>query len=447
MIVLVALLACKDPAPEALPAPEVSVVPDEVVPTLLHVSWTGAAGTTVGRVRYGMDGELDGEVVEAEPTAVHAVRFLGLAAGHPATIEVEELDGDGVVLARATVELTLDDPPVDLARVEEVQVPEDPPTDHLMVSSVDVETGVASVQVVDWKGRPLWWIPPSNTYAGFARLRRDGAALLLPRTEPAFEGGPNGSVAHVAWDGAQDWWSTPAIHHDVVELADGTLLAATLETRQYQDMELAADTLKVFGHDGELRRVWSAWDHYEVEENRCWDILETPEGAAEWTHANGLDVDEAQGLALVSLYCQEAVVAVDLENGASPWTLGGDVGTLALLGDPGFGPQHAPRFTEGGVRLFDNNEVVAEGSRVVEYGVDPFAGTAELRGEWRPDGHPWTGVLGEADDYSDGLLVSWGIGGGVYYVDATGQVLGELKVESPQSVGSVAGVPAMPLPE
>jgi len=447
LLAVALLVGCASPGPDGLPEPEVTVVPDELVPTLLTVSWTGRAGTTVGRVRFGLDGVLDGEVSEPEPTAVHELRVLGLAAGHPGTIQVEELDPDGVVLARATVELVLDDPPPELAEMESVRVPDAPLTDLLLVSHVDVDTGIASLQVVDWLGRPRWWIPPSNTYAGFSRLRRDGAAVLLPRTEPASDGAPNGTVAHVAWDGTQEWWSAPAIHHDLVELSDGTILAAVLETRRYEDQELAADVLKVFGPDGEVREVWSAWEHYPVEENRCWDILETGEGAAEWTHANGLDVDEAQGLALVSLYCQETVVAVDLANGASPWALGGTVGTLDLVGDGGFGPQHAPRLTDGGVRLFDNNDVYSEGSRVVQYGVDVFTGIAELRGEWRPPGEPWSGVLGEANAYGDGLLMSWGLGGEVYLVGPDGEILGELDSETTQSVGSVAGVQAMPLPE
>jgi hypothetical protein len=437
------LLACHD----ATVLPErVSVEADAVMPSLVHVHWE-TSEAVVGEVTYALEGEPTVSTgLAPNATTSHEVEVWGIPAGSHADLQILD-HADGVVVGETTSSVDMDPAPTDLARVEPVIHPDAPPTPWLLIASVNPSTGAASLQVVDWAGRPLWWLPPSNTLSGYARIQADGKGILYVTTDRVNDADQPGAIAHTGWDGTTTLWPAAHAHHDLLELPDGRVGATAWTVRDVDGELIGGDQVQIVGEAGVEEVVWDAFDHIPVVENRCWDIFELTDGAVDWTHVNGLDYDPGHDTWLVSLYCQESVIAVDGHTGGIFWGLGGEVGSLRIEGDPGFGPQHSPRFEPGGLRLYDNGMDIGAGSRVVHYAVDPGAGTATFAGDWHAPDHGYTGVMGETNAYADGSLVGMGFDGGVYYLGPDGTILGQLDVVGGETVGSVLGVAAMPLEE
>lgn len=435
------LLACA--SPEVLPE-NVSVEVDDVIPTLVHVRWSTAEPVMTEVISTLPEDPAVTIPGSTTPASSHAVDLYPLPAGTTVDLVLRNLTEDGTELGRSTRTLDLAKPPEELASVAEVQIPEDPPTPYLLVASVNADTGLASVQVVDWHGRAVWWVPPDNTYAGFARPRADGGGVYIVTNWMPDGAVDAGAVGLVDWDGTTKLWPAPHIHHDVVELPDGRVGVAGWVNEEMNGEPIAGEQVMIVGPSGPEATVWNAFDHLPVVENRCWDMFDV-NGAKDSIHLNGLDYDGSTDRWLLSLYCQESVLAVDGATGDTVWAVGGEVGELTLVGDEGFGPQHAPRWTDEGFRIFDNSMDVAAGSRVVTYAVDSMAGTATRVDEWRAPDAGYTGVLGESNDYGDGQLVSIGFDGSIFWHDADGAVVGELVVEPGETVGSVEGVAGVPL--
>lgn len=436
------LLACA----HDVPPERVSVEVDEEIPTLVHVRWS-TAEPVLTEVVVTLPGDPAVTTpVSTAPTTTHSIDLHPLPAGTPAVLLLRDLDTDGAEVGRSTHTLELPAAPYTLAEVSEVLVPEAPPTPYLLLASVTAADGNASVQVVDWHGRPVWWMEPDNTYAGFARLRQDGNGIFVVTNWTPEGASSAGAVGRIDWGGAQALWPAPQIHHDVLELPDGRVGVAGWVNEQVDGVEIAGERLMIVGPDGPETTVWNAFDHLEVTESRCWDFPAVNGGGVDWIHLNGLAYAPDTDLWLLSLYCQESVLAVRGATGETEWSVGGEVGQLTLVDGAGFGPQHAPRWMPGGFRLFDNGMDVSLGSRSVQFAVDTFTGTVSEVADWHPPDLSYTGVLGESNDYGDGgQIVGFGFDGSVFWHDADGVVQGELLVEAGETVGSVEGVPALPL--
>ncbi len=436
------LSACT--AQEAATPRSVSLEVDTVRPTLLHLSWSTDESVRSEVVTTVDDDPAVTTVVSPTPSTSHDVDLYPLPAGTTVDVILRDLDADGVEVGSSALSIDIPDAPSDVPTVTEIQFPDAPPTPYLLIATAGIGNGQGGAMVVDWHGRPVWWTPQAPGPAGYARPRADGGGIFMP-TSLLPEGATLfGAVASIDWDGTTTLWPAPVVHHDVIELPDGRVGVAGSVTQEVDGEVISGEQVMIVGPDGPEDVVWNSFDHYPVVRNSCWDLMQMPD-AKDWVHANGLDYDGATDTWLVSLYCQQSVLAIDGATGETVWGAGGEFGDLTLVGDPGFGPQHAPRWVDGGFEVFDNGMDPQHGSRVATFTVDAAAGTATYRSEWRPPDGSYTGVLGESNDYGDGQLVSVGFDGGVFWHDADGRLLGELQVENANAVGSVQGISALPL--
>lgn len=425
-----------------------SIEVDEAVPTLVHVRWETSSPVR-SRLQWTLVGSESSDdepvdepvdvLVSDDPSEAHSVDLLGIPAGWEALLTVYNLGDDGDVVGEADASVKLAEPPANLAVVRADTVPPAPPSPWLMITSIEAATGLTSLQVVDWRGRPVWWVPPSTTPTGFARVRGDGRGVVHLANERVGDAAASGAVVRTDWDGTTTLWEAPDVHHDLYELEDGRVAACGWVERDVNGQRIAGEQLMIVGESGPESVVWNSFDALPVARNDCWGVVQTPTGAIDAVHVNGLDHDPITDTYLLSLYCTATVLAVD-GQGATRWAVGGEPATLRMVGDSGFGPQHSPRIVAGGFRIFDNGRDVSAGSRVVSYAVDVGAGTAQLSSQWRPPDAGYTAVLGESNDAGEGQIVSVGIDGAVYWLDASGAVAGALQLEPGNVASSVAVV-------
>lgn len=207
------------------------------------------------------------------------------------------------------------------------------------------------------------------------------------------------------------------VHHSTIELPGGNLLSIgtamrvvegfpTSETdpsAPTQDVEIKADEIVEFTRDGEIVTRHNLADiidpnrigYYSV---RSGEGANTPGGNLDWSHSNGLFYDPSDDSYLISIRHQDAVAKIGRTKGDLRWIIGDHTGwrepwsekLLVPKGEIGWQyHQHDPSLTpNGNVMCFDNGNcravpfnqrMTAEESysRVVEYKVDPDAGTVE----------------------------------------------------------------------
>jgi hypothetical protein len=238
---------------------------------------------------------------------------------------------------------------------------------------------------------------------------------------------------------------TDSLHHDMVELQSGNLVALSSEVRSFDDYptsdedadapretrDVIGDVIVEFTPDGTVVAQWSlldAFDPYRISYDSLgtgfWEdtylALGHPTGeAADWAHANALAHDPADDAFVVSLRHQDAQVKVD-RTGAARWILGPHGGWDEPWRDRLLEPQgdlewpyhgHGVEVTPNGtILLFDNGNNRAlpfdepmpsedSYSRAVEFAVDEEALT--VRQTWAypgPGGEPfYSSFLSDAD--------------------------------------------------
>ena len=212
-------------------------------------------------------------------------------------------------------------------------------------------------------------------------------------------------------------------HHFIEELPSGNLLVFTAKAQEVeafytsesdphaprQTAMVMGDEIIEFQRDGTIVWRWNAFDWldpyrigYEAL-GTYWHVRGFP-GHHDWTHGNGLYLDERDDSLIVSLRFQDALLKVDHKSGEIRW----------ILGEPGDWPehlrgrvlqpvgetrlpyhQHAPSITPSGTLLvFDNGTFGARPfdppvspaetySRAVEYAIDEQAMT--VRQVWESD--------------------------------------------------------------
>ena len=219
---------------------------------------------------------------------------------------------------------------------------------------------------------------------------------------------------------------TDSLHHEIIELPSGNLVALSSEVRSYDDYptsdedadapretrDVIGDVIVEFTPDGTILAEWpllDAVDPYRISYGSLgtgfWEdtylALGHPTGeAADWAHANALAHDPVDDAFVVSLRHQDAQVKVD-RNGAARWILGPHGGWDEPWHDRLLEPQgdlewpfhgHGVEVTpDGSILLFDNGNnralpfdepMAAEDSysRAVEFEVDEEAMT--VRQAW-----------------------------------------------------------------
>lgn len=273
------------------------------------------------------------------------------------------------------------------------------------------------IAIHDLDGRVVWWIPSPTGPSFSAHLDPEAGVVY------ALEG--DGLVlAPLA--GPDVRWTVPQGHHDTLALGGGQYLVTTYETREVDGDRVQGDALvRVDGATGAMTTVWSAFDALPVVPNGGWSAR-TPDGAADWTHVNGLALDAEAGLVYVSLYWDHAVLALDADTFSLVAAIGGPDSDHTV--DVPFGPQHSPVVRDGALWLFDNGSNAAVGSTVAAYTLD--GATATRSWAWSPDPAHLDIVLGSVDPADDAILTSWGDTAQVQVLAPDGGLVGDYALGS-----------------
>ena len=275
--------------------------------------------------------------------------------------------------------------------------------------------------VLDGEGRYVWWSVVDDSDSDLTitrtRLSRDGTAMLYGLYDPLSQGDDDvaETIVRAPLDGsARSVVAAEGLHHDFVELPDGSLAWISFDVRTLPNGDqVRGDRIQERHPNGAVRTIWSAWDDFEYDPTHDY-------GPKPWTHANSLRWVEADDSFLVSLYGLSTVVEVGRETGEVLWSFGaeGDV-----VPDAPFEFQHQPSFTEQGLLVFVNGDFSDAESRVVEYGLDGGAVASEIW-SYQPDPSVYTFAMGDVSRLAGGsTVVDWGTRGVIDEVAADGELL------------------------
>jgi outer membrane protein assembly factor BamB len=236
-------------------------------------------------------------------------------------------------------------------------------------------------------------------------------------------GGNCTQLREVDWDGKTVWEHVDEfMHHDFVRLPNGnTLYPAWVElpaelAKQVRGGQrrrgeklppMLGDDLVEVGDDGqELRRIhtWKLLDPRR-------DPIGPIEHRWEWTHLNGIDVNEAGDIGF-SCRNNSRLGIIDAKSGELRWK----------YGDPDTHWQHHPSWVDGGnVQVFDNGRM---GSRVIE--VDPATDKVVWSYASQPAQQFYSGHISGAHRLPTGaVLVCEGASGRLFEVTRDGEVVWE----------------------
>lgn len=320
----------------------------------------------------------------------------------------------------------------------------------LLTSLLGGELTASAVMIVTLDGRVVWYWQPEDTVIPSARF--DAASGLI-----------YGTGFDIADDGHAYTFTLPLAggdvekhalqwaHHDAIMLDDretetspGTIVVPVSTFADIDGVTVAGDSIVEISPDGTETTIWNAFDHLVPAENASWHLTQFPQGQKDWTHGNGLDYDDTDGAYYFSLWGPEQIVKIDRATGNTVWHMGGPENEFDFGDDPGFGPQHAPEFSDGELRLFDNGNS-ASGSRGVSYAVDEGARTATLTWSFEPADTQWALVLGDVALRPDGShLLAWGSSGDIFMTDPANDLAGFIRCDKPLAIGQVTELPQLP---
>lgn len=434
-ILLPLLAACTAP----VAVTDLRMTVDPALGQVVHVTWTTDEPTR-GHLEYGVDTDYGASTpIDDEATTAHAATMLGLLPLTDYHLRVASEREDGTVDAGddatvATLALAPEIPDVDvLSPFTNANV-----GPYVLTSTNSFSRTHSTIVVLDTDGRVVWsWVPSSGVTA--VHPLADGRGVYF--VDGVAENGANTTLSIVNFDGHPRHIPCADCHHDALELGDGRYAVLRTRFETVGTEKVAGDQLIEITADGGVRVVWDAFEQLPVVENDNWDLTQFPD-AADWTHANGLDYDPETGTYLVSLYGPEEIVAIDRATGSTLWILGGIDNQFTIPEGETFGPQHAPAFAPGGLRMFDNADL-SGGSRLSEYLVDPVTRTATRTWSYQTPELAYTPVLGDVETFDDGSSLSaWGIDGRILIVGADDDAQGGLDIDA-DSIGQVHTLSAL----
>ena len=404
-------------------------------------------------------GEVRTITPSTELSTTHRVPVLGVLPASTVQLEVVAVDAAGNasdVVRRTwlTPELPLVFPPITLQPIAQPGPIE--PGVTLFDADSPGPSGPATtgmIVAIDERGRVVWYYV-GEPGIGDIRQLPNGNLMYMYGRYGLVEIDMLGNVVHHWWASRLNGANAPAastpvdadsFHHDVLPLdredtADFIVLSSELRTlpnypQSYTNpaqlcptKDVVGDVLLWLDRDGKVVRELSlfdvldpyriSWDSF----NRFWDPV-YQRSTADWSHANAIVRDPADGNLVVSLRHQDATIKIDIETGALLWILGDPGGwqppwsDVLLTGVPSVPGgtfewpyhAHAPDFTPWGTFLLFDNGVgraippVAQMpeeerySRVVELDVDEGAGDVRLSWSYGRPGGWYSFFLGDAD--------------------------------------------------
>ncbi|TNF36480.1 MAG: hypothetical protein EP329_05190 [Deltaproteobacteria bacterium] len=419
---------------DAVPAP-LSIIyptflPSDGSPLAGVLSFTTDRPARVAVTVVGPDG---GEMLVPTTTAAlarHDVWVLGLWFDERFTLRVAATAEDDGATAEASLLVNVPAAPAYLPRYTRVAGDDEAPPAGLTLTlprSASAAVPGGLLVAVDAQGR-IRWLYTQTQQIRDARLTARGTLLVADRSGLTERDVTGRALRHVA----RTDLGADTLHHAVLELPDGHLLALTTELRTidgYPAGTPGGTTQNVVGDrvldvtwDGGLAASWALLDlldPYRVAQGFLaagYDgVYPDATPTRDWSHANALAWDASRDAMLVTLRHQHQVVAIERTSGAVRWTLGvdGDF-PLAPPATWFYGPHAAELTADGHVLLFDNGfgRPAVEGgsaSRVVEVafddGGDRDAWSAEVVWEWWGDVPFYSPSMGDADRLDGGNVL------------------------------------------
>lgn len=448
--VLAGLAACSSPLGE----PTVTMDPTMVTRAFVHVD---SETPVTAHVEYGdKDADTDTWLTTPSVTGTSLDFVLYLHADTTSQFRIKGEDERGRPVSTRKQEITTEGLPSDIPEFSPmIDVALDGLSPWLLTSLLGGELSASVVTIVTLDGRVVWYWQPEDTVIPSARL--DAASGLIYGTgfDIANEGhaymftlplaGTGGEAGEVVKHDLQ--WA----HHDAImlderetESSPGTIVVPVSTFADVDGVTVAGDSIVEISPDGTETTIWDAFDHLVPAENASWNMTQFPQGQKDWTHGNGLFYDDTDGAYYFSLWGPEQIVKIDRSTGNTVWHMGGPENEFDFGDDPGFGPQHAPEFSNGELRLFDNRNS-SSGSRGASYAVDEDARTATLTWSFEPADAQWALVLGDVTLRPDGShLLSWGSSGDIFMTDAQDELVGFIRCDEPLAIGQVSELAELP---
>ncbi len=244
--------------------------------------------------------------------------------------------------------------------------------------------------ILDQDGEFVWWHHWNDSGLVDTEIARtmishhDGSVLyhFTGINESGAEPAPEMYTVRVSLDGADvDPMAVPLSHHDMAERSDGTVAVIETDSREVEGDDVLGDRIVEVTLDGATTEIWNVWDHVDYEPE-----LADMEAGTGWSHANAIDVDEAEGAYYLSLRNLRSIFKIDRDSGALLWRFGGYLSDFELLGGPtsAFIREHQFDVQGDRIAVFDNGDATRTWSRAVEYEIDPDTLEAEMVWEYRP---------------------------------------------------------------
>jgi arylsulfate sulfotransferase len=458
-------------------------------------AWLDATLTAPAALEVELGGP-ERTVTLGSPAAVqHSVLLLGLHPGTRHDVVVRAVDAEGQILAEAATSWTAPSLPAWLSW-------EAGPVGSVEPGGADRrEPGVTLVAfgrllaAIDPEGHAVWTLEvpgaiheASWTSSGTLRVLSGRTALTeydlagrivsewaAARTEDV----PEGAVAV----------DVEALHHDLTDLPDGSMVALSVERRWIEDYPssevdpaappapawVAGDVVVEIARSGEVTSRWPLLDRldplrigYDAVVGNFWEDFASWDGddVKDWSHGNAVSYDPGSDTVLAGLRHQDAVVGLSRATGEVRWILApranwpDDLLPLVLAPEDADAVlpyhMHGAKFTPAGtVMLFDNGNDRASAyeprldptqnfSRALEVAIDVEAGTWRevwSYGEELVPSH-YSGSLGDADllPVTGNVLITFGNLaapdlGGVRLLEVTraGEIVWELVVPHPDA--------------
>lgn len=402
---------------------EVSIRLSDEIPTVATVRF---AADVVGTLDAGVEfGRVDGPLVRAPASQDESGAFdallLGMKPGSTHFVRpwFETTEGTSHC---AEEELTTGFVPPDLPEIE-LTVGQGRSGFFVM----SLLSSPSAAVILDGDGDYVWWHRDATEMFPVPRatLSRDRSDVLYLGRVPDPDYVYLNHIFRVALDGTSiETLPVPDVHHDFLELPDGTIAALMHDETVVDGESILGDRLVEFDAEGNYEEIWSIWDAVEYEANT------SLEPGTSWSHSNAIEYVEEEDLYYVSSRNIDTIFAFERASGETIHRIGGGYGDYDLVPETGewFARQHQLTVSGDELLVFSNGLDVQDGSRALGYRLDAAAGTLENTWRYAAEDPLYCYTYGDVNRLPSGnILVTWSTAGQMEEVDLDGEIQWQIK--------------------